>query len=60
MKIVTKFFDTKKCTPDLRELFTGIDPKKLKRSSSAIWKTPPRFSMMDSVLENSDILDLDK
>ncbi|XP_011498846.1 PREDICTED: inner centromere protein A [Ceratosolen solmsi marchali] len=47
MKFVLKFFDAKKCTPDLRDLFQGIDPKKLKRSSSAIWKTPPRFSMMN-------------
>lgn len=47
MRTVLRYFDSKKCTPDLRELFTGIDPKKLKRSSSAIWKTPPRFSMMN-------------
>ncbi|KAL7298361.1 hypothetical protein TKK_0008703 [Trichogramma kaykai] len=47
MRSVLRYFDSKKCTPDLRELFTGIDPKKLKRSSSAIWKTPPRFSMMN-------------
>ncbi|KAJ8670303.1 hypothetical protein QAD02_001562 [Eretmocerus hayati] len=47
MKLVLRYFDAKKCTPDLRELFTGIDPRKLKRSSSAIWKTPPRYSMMN-------------
>ncbi|XP_014218461.1 inner centromere protein A [Copidosoma floridanum] len=47
MGSVLKFFDAKKCTPDLRDLFKGIDPKKLKRTSSAIWKTPPRFSMMN-------------
>ncbi|XP_076231859.1 inner centromere protein isoform X2 [Calliopsis andreniformis] len=46
-KAVFKFFDTKKCTPDLTQLFQGIDRSRLKRTSSAIWKTPPRYSMMD-------------
>ncbi|XP_032671629.1 golgin subfamily A member 6-like protein 1 [Odontomachus brunneus] len=46
-EIVYKFFDTRKCTPDLTELFQGIDRNRLKRTSSAIWKTPPRFSMME-------------
>ncbi|XP_014478371.1 PREDICTED: trichohyalin isoform X2 [Dinoponera quadriceps] len=45
-EIVYKFFDTRKCTPDLTELFQGIDRSRLKRTSSAIWKTPPRFSTM--------------
>lgn len=45
---IYKFFDTRKCTPDLTELFIGIDRKKLKRTSSAIWKTPPRYSMMEA------------
>ncbi|EFN73430.1 hypothetical protein EAG_11705 [Camponotus floridanus] len=47
-EIVYKFFDTRKCTPNLAEMFTGIDRKKLARTSSAIWKTPPRFSMMEA------------
>ncbi|XP_025262440.1 inner centromere protein [Camponotus floridanus] len=47
-EIVYKFFDTRKCTPNLAEMFTGIDRKKLARTSSAIWKTPPRFSMMET------------
>lgn len=46
--IVYKFFDTRKCTPDLTELFHGIDRSRLKRTSSAIWKTPPRISMMET------------
>lgn len=46
-EMVNKFFDTRKCTPDLTELFQGIDRSRLKRTSSAIWKTPPRFSMME-------------
>lgn len=45
---VYKFFDTRKCTPDLTELFNGIDRSRLKRTSSAIWKTPPRYSMMET------------
>lgn len=46
-RIVYKFFNTRKCTPDLTELFHGIDKNRLKRTSSAIWKTPPRISMME-------------
>lgn len=46
-RIVYKFFNTRKCTPDLTELFHGIDKSRLKRTSSAIWKTPPRISMME-------------
>ncbi|XP_071645172.1 uncharacterized protein Incenp isoform X3 [Temnothorax longispinosus] len=46
--IVYKFFNTRKCTPDLTELFHGIDRSRLKRTSSAIWKTPPRISMMET------------
>ncbi|XP_076749010.1 inner centromere protein isoform X2 [Xylocopa sonorina] len=47
VKAVYKFFDTRKCTPDLTKLFQGIDRSRLKRTSSAIWKTPPRYSMME-------------
>ncbi|XP_076665267.1 inner centromere protein isoform X1 [Andrena cerasifolii] len=47
-KAVFRFFDTRKCTPDLTQLFQGIDRSRLKRTSSAIWKTPPRYSMMDA------------
>ena len=47
-KVVFRFFDTRKCTPDLTQLFQGIDRNRLKRTSSAIWKTPPRYSMMDT------------
>ncbi|XP_011883018.1 PREDICTED: inner centromere protein-like isoform X2 [Vollenhovia emeryi] len=48
--IIYKFFDTRKCTPDLTEMFHGIDRSRLKRTSSAIWKTPPRISMMEAEL----------
>ncbi|XP_039313427.1 trichohyalin isoform X2 [Solenopsis invicta] len=46
--IIYKFFNTRKCTVDLTELFHGIDRSRLKRTSSAIWKTPPRISMMET------------
>lgn len=52
-KAINLFFDTKKCTPDLTQLFQGIDRNRLKRTSSAIWKTPPRYSMMVSEYEGS-------
>ncbi|KOC66275.1 Inner centromere protein A [Habropoda laboriosa] len=47
-RAVYKFFDTRKCTPDLSQLFQGIDRSRLKRTSSAVWKTPPRYSMMET------------
>ncbi|XP_012232904.1 inner centromere protein A-like isoform X2 [Linepithema humile] len=45
--LINKFFNTRKCTPDLTELFQGIDRSRLKRTSSAIWKMPPRTDMME-------------
>jgi len=53
--IVYKFFDTRKCTPDLTEMFHGIDRSRLKRTSSAIWKTPPRISMMETEFVESKL-----
>lgn len=50
-KAIFKFFGSRKCTPDLTELFQGIDKSRLKRTSSAIWRTPPRFSMMETERE---------
>ncbi|XP_043475755.1 inner centromere protein A-like isoform X2 [Leptopilina heterotoma] len=49
MQAVMELFNVRKCSPDLSELFQGIDKNRLKRTSSAIWKTPPRFSMMDAI-----------
>lgn len=34
-------------TPDLKELFPEISEKQLRRNSSAVWNTPPRYSTMD-------------
>ncbi|XP_015436770.1 PREDICTED: inner centromere protein B-like isoform X2 [Dufourea novaeangliae] len=47
-RAILKFFDSKKCTPDLTQLFQGIDRSRLLRTSSAIWNTPPRYSMMET------------
>nr|XP_012140684.1 PREDICTED: inner centromere protein A-like [Megachile rotundata] len=47
-KAIFAFFGSRKCTPDLAEIFQGIDKSRLKRTSSAIWRTPPRFSMIGS------------
>lgn len=44
---VLKFVGAKKCTPNLSELFVGIKKDRLKRTSSAVWRSPPRFSMME-------------
>lgn len=47
IEIVLRFFGAKSHTPDLQELFVGIKKDKLIRTSSANWKSAPRFSMMD-------------
>lgn len=44
--IIDKFFSVEPREVDLREIFPKIDDKYLRRNSSAIWNTPPRYSMM--------------
>lgn len=41
-----RFFATKPNTPDLLDIFQDIDPVKLGRSSSAVWRKPPRYTLM--------------
>lgn len=36
---------------DLKEVFQRIDPKKLKRTSSANWEKPPRFTLLPATSE---------
>lgn len=48
-----KFFSRDTKTIDLRKIFQQIDPRKLKRTSSAVWRTPPRFTMAPSKLETT-------
>ncbi|XP_059618904.1 calponin homology domain-containing protein DDB_G0272472 [Phlebotomus argentipes] len=43
-KIADTLFMAAPMTPNLKEIFPSIDPKDLHRNSSAVWKTPPRFS----------------
>lgn len=38
-------------TPDLRDIFEYIDARKLKRTSSAVWKVPPRFTLMPESID---------
>lgn len=45
-KIIDKFFSVEPREVDLREIFPKIDDKYLRRNSSAIWRTPPRYSTM--------------
>uniref|UniRef100_A0A1Q3EWQ6 Putative trichohyalin-plectin-similarity domain protein n=1 Tax=Culex tarsalis TaxID=7177 RepID=A0A1Q3EWQ6_CULTA len=46
LKVIDHFFSVAPMTPDLREIFPAIDARKLKRNSSAVWRTPPRYSQM--------------
>ncbi|XP_052903151.1 inner centromere protein [Anopheles moucheti] len=45
-KVIDSLFSVQPMTPDLRVLFPSIDAQKLKRNSSAIWRTPPRHSQL--------------
>lgn len=47
--IKNSFFCIQAQTPDLQEIFEIIDPRKLKRTSSAIWKKPPRYTLMPTL-----------
>ncbi|XP_073813059.1 inner centromere protein [Musca autumnalis] len=38
------FFSVQPMTPDLKQIFPNIDARHLKRNSSVLWSTPPRYS----------------
>ncbi|KRG04180.1 uncharacterized protein Dmoj_GI19498, isoform B [Drosophila mojavensis] len=42
--IIDSFFSVAPQTPDLKNIFPNIDPSHLKRNSSVLWSTPPRYS----------------
>ncbi|XP_064540448.1 histone-lysine N-methyltransferase, H3 lysine-79 specific isoform X2 [Drosophila montana] len=42
--IIDSFFSVAPQTPDLKKIFPNIDPSHLKRNSSVLWSTPPRYS----------------
>lgn len=44
VQAVDDFFSIKPMTPDLQQIFPTIETRKLKRNSSAVWRTPPRYS----------------
>lgn len=45
-KVIDNFFSVEPRQVDLREIFPKIDDKYLRRNSSAVWNTPPRYSTM--------------
>ncbi|XP_028137828.1 histone-lysine N-methyltransferase, H3 lysine-79 specific isoform X2 [Diabrotica virgifera virgifera] len=47
-KIKNTLFCCQTHSPDLIDIFETIDPKKLKRTSSAIWKKPPRYTLFST------------
>lgn len=42
--IIDSFFSVAPTTPDLKQIFPSIDPSQLRRNSSVLWSTPPRYS----------------
>lgn len=42
--VIDSFFSVQPMTPDLRTIFPAIDDRFLKRNSSVLWSTPPRYS----------------
>ncbi|KAH8372593.1 hypothetical protein KR009_000574 [Drosophila setifemur] len=42
--VIDSFFSVAPTTPDLKLIFPNIDPSQLKRNSSVLWSTPPRYS----------------
>ncbi|CAD7013938.1 unnamed protein product [Ceratitis capitata] len=43
-KIIDSFFSVQPMSPDLRLIFPNISSHHLKRNSSVLWSTPPRYS----------------
>ncbi|KAM7344571.1 uncharacterized protein ACRADG_011247 isoform 2-T2 [Cochliomyia hominivorax] len=41
---IDSFFSVQPMTPDLKIIFPNIDARHLKRNSSVLWSTPPRYS----------------
>lgn len=44
--IIDSFFSVAPRQVNLREIFPLIDDKYLRRNSSAVWNTPPRYSLL--------------
>lgn len=46
LKVVDTFFSVAPHDVDLREIFPTIDERHLRRNSSAVWHSPPRYSQL--------------
>lgn len=49
------FFCRTAQTIDLEKVFPGIDIRKLKRTSSAMWTRPPRFTLMPQFINSLNV-----
>ncbi|CAK1589838.1 unnamed protein product [Parnassius mnemosyne] len=49
-EIVDRLFSVRAHTPDLRDIFPGIERARLKRTSSAVWRTPPSMDSRSPIL----------
>lgn len=58
-KIKNTLYSIRPNCPDLQEIFRNIDPKKLKRKSSAVWKKLPRFTMLPANTSMNDSASVD-
>lgn len=56
-KLKNTFYCRQAMTPDLRDIFESIDVRKLKRTSSAHWRKPPRYTLMPAVDQPSFVED---
>ncbi|VEN41719.1 unnamed protein product [Callosobruchus maculatus] len=56
-KFKNTFFCRKIHTPDLVELFETVDPKRMKRTSSAIWDKAPMYSLLHVTQDINDTSD---
>ncbi|GLV40169.1 Inner centromere protein [Carabus blaptoides fortunei] len=45
-QFIETFFQMQPTTPDLRQIFESVDERTLRRNSSAVWRTPPRYSTL--------------
>ncbi|GBP90813.1 hypothetical protein EVAR_12662_1 [Eumeta japonica] len=45
VELIDKMFSVRQHTPDLREIFPNISRHALKRTSSAVWRTPPTLKL---------------
>lgn len=54
-QLKNSFFCRKAQTIDLEKVFPGIDRRKLKRTSSAMWSKPPRFTLMPQFINSLNV-----